>query len=179
MRRGLVDLLRDGGVGAAPRRGRPSPPGAAAGRAVAGRAAAAVLAVLLAAGGHGCGGARPGPGAAAPDAAPGDTVAAADDGARTDEAARRAASDRFVRRGRDALASGRAEEAAELLERAVRVDPSNGRAYLALAEVRLAQGKEQAARGLLERAAALLDEADAGVAARLDSVRATLEGGGR
>lgn len=178
MRRGLVDLLTDHGVRAATA-GRPSPPGPGAGRGAAGRAAAALLAVLVAAAAHGCGGARPGPGADAPDAAQGDTVAAAGDGARTDEAARRAASDRFVRRGRDALASGRAEEAAELLERAVRVDPSNGRAYLALAEARLAQGRERAARGLLERAAALLGEADAAAAARLDSVRSALEGGGR
>lgn len=174
MRPGLVDLLTGGGTGGTGRE-RPSPRWPAAGRA-AGRAAAAATAVLLAVA-HGCGGARPGPGAADPGAAPADTLAAADDGARTDEAARRAASDRFVRRGRDALASGRTDEAAELLERAIRLDASNGRAYLALAEVRLTRGKEAAARGLLERAAALLGEEDPGAAARLDSLRSALEGG--
>lgn len=174
MRSGLVDLLTGRGTGGTGR-GRPSARRPVSGRA-AGRATAAAIAVLLAAA-HGCGGARPGPGAADPGAGRADTLAAADDGATTDEAARRAASDRFVRRGRDALASGRPEEAAELLERAIRLDASNGRAYLALAEVRMTQGKEDAARGLLERAAALLGEEDARAAARLDSLRSALEGG--
>lgn len=174
MRQGLVDLLTGRGTRGTGR-ARPWPRGPTAGRA-AGRVATAATAVLLAAA-HGCGGARPGPGAADPGEAPADTLAAADDGASTDEAARRAASDRFVRRGRDALASGRPEVAAELLERAIRVDPSNGRAYLALAEVRTTRGNEEAARGLLERAAALLSEGDDGAVARLDSLRSRLEGG--
>lgn len=85
------------------------------------------------------------------------------------EAARRAASQRMVERGREALAAGRLELAASRVERAVRVDPSNGRAYLALAEVRIAQGRPGDARGLLERALGLLP-ADSPAGARADSL---------
>jgi Tfp pilus assembly protein PilF len=105
--------------------------------------------------------------------AEGRAVPAMDAGA---DAPERAASERLVERGRSLLSSGRAAEAATVLERAVRVDPSNGQAYLELARTRIVLGEPGVARGLLERAAALLrpypDQE-----ARVDSLRAKLGGG--
>jgi tetratricopeptide (TPR) repeat protein len=89
---------------------------------------------------------------------------------------RRAASGRLLEEGRTALEEGRLEEAASRIERAVRLDPSNGRAYVALAEVRIAQGRPDEAAGLLERALTLL-EADTPAAARADSLRNELGDG--
>lgn len=91
-----------------------------------------------------------------------------------DRDSRRAASDRLVESGRAALRGGRLDEAADRLERAVRRDPSNGRAYLALAEVRLARDRPREALGLLERALTLL-EPETPEAARADSLRSDLE----
>lgn len=92
-----------------------------------------------------------------------------------DDAARRAASDRLVARGRALLEEGRAGEAAGVLERAVRRDPSSGHAYLALARARVRLGEEEAAVGLLERASSLLRDDHPRAAAQADSLRATLE----
>lgn len=92
-----------------------------------------------------------------------------------DDAARRAASERLVVRGRSLLEEGRPGEAAGVLERAVRRDPSNGHAYLALARARVALGEEEAAVGLLQRASALLRDDHPRAAAQADSLRATLE----
>jgi len=81
-----------------------------------------------------------------------------------------------VGRGEALLDAGRARDAASVLERAVRVDPSNGEAYLELARARMALGEDEVARGLLDRAAALLrpyPEREA----RVDSLRARLGGG--
>lgn len=129
-----------------------------------------VLLLLLAAGcATGGTDARPGGDEGGGEAA--DSAAAARAG---DAAARRAASDYLVDRGRALLGEGRAEEAAGVLERAVRRDPSNGHAYLALARARLSLGDEETAVGLLDRAAALLREDDPRAAARADSLRATL-----
>ncbi len=82
----------------------------------------------------------------------------------------------MLEEGRTALEDGRLEEAASRIERAVRLDPSNGRAYLALAEVRIAEGRPREAEGLLERALTLL-EADTPPAARADSLRDELRSG--
>lgn len=90
------------------------------------------------------------------------------------DAGRRAASDRLVESGREALEEGRLETAAGRIERAVRLDPSNGRSYLALAEVRVAAGRPGEARGLIERALTLL-EPGSPPAARADSLRAELD----
>ena len=147
-------------------------------RSAKGRLTAAVLLPLTAAA-AGC--ATGGTDADRADAEP-DPVeaarAAADSAAaaRAEEtAARRAASDRLVARGRALLEEGRPEAAAAELERAVRRDPSNGHAYLALARARVSLGEGQAAVGLLERAAALLREEHPEGAARADSLRAALE----
>lgn len=82
---------------------------------------------------------------------------------------RREASTRLVERGEELLAADRPEEAAILLERAARVDPSNGFAFLALARARLAGGETERALGLLERASTLL-RAHPEAAARADSL---------
>lgn len=103
----------------------------------------------------------------------GSAVTPTDRGAGTPE---RAASDRMVSRGRALLEAGRPGRAAALLERAVRVDPSNGEAYLALARARIALGEDEVARGLLDRAAALLRPYP-DREARVDSLRARLGGG--
>lgn len=186
MRRRMVDLLRD-------RRGRrePSRPtdgrvreparrrgrgggrlhGQGAGPAVVALVLVAVLALAPA-----C--ASGGPKGGGADADGDRTEAAAEAGGEEDAAdeSRRAASDRMVDEGRAALEAGRLDEAASRLERAVRVDPSNGRAYLALAEVRIAEGRPGAAEGLVERALTLLDPGSP-PAARADSLRAELEAG--
>lgn len=115
------------------------------------------------------------------DGRPGDAdagAAAADSTAAVraeDDAARRAASERLVARGGALLEEGRPGEAAGVLERAVRRDPSNGHAYLALARARISLGEEAAAVGLLERASALLRDDHPRAAAQADSLRATLE----
>ncbi len=103
----------------------------------------------------------------------GSAVPAVDARASTPE---RTASERLVERGRALLGAKRPSEAASVLERAVRVDPSNGRAYLALARARIALGEPVVARGLLERAAALLRPYPQ-EEARVDSVRDSLPGG--
>lgn len=131
---------------------------------------------LLLAGGCATGGADGGPGDA--DAGTEVGVEAADSTAAVraeDEAARRAASDRLVARGRALLEEERIGEAVGVLERAVRRDPSNGHAYLALARARVRLGEEAAAVGLLERASALLRDDHPRAAAQADSLRATLE----
>lgn len=97
-----------------------------------------------------------------------------DEGAGT---ARRAASRRLVERGEELLAAGRTAEAAALLERAVRVDPSNGFAFLALGRARVAAGEADRALGLLERASTLL-RAHPQAAAEADSLREALRSGG-
>lgn len=134
------------------------------------RGAPAALLVLLAAG---C---AAGPGGEWEVGEPADTAAA--ERAEEDLDARRAASDRLVQRGRGLLDEGRDAEAAGVLERAVRRDPSNGHAYLALARARISLGDEEAAVGLLERAAALLRDEDPAAAERADSLRASLEAPG-
>jgi len=103
----------------------------------------------------------------------GGPVQTADAGAGTPE---RSASIRLVERGRSLLDDGRPDAAAAVLERAVRVDPSNGDAYLELARARIALGEDDVARGLLERAAALLRPYPR-EEARVDSLRARLGGG--
>lgn len=125
---------------------------------------ALLLALALVAGAAGCAGGGPG----------GEAVPAVDTRA---AAPQRAASERLVERGRALLEEGQPGRAASVLERAVRVDPSNGRAYLALARARIALGEPEVARGLLERAAALLRPYP-DLEARADSLRATLGGGG-
>ncbi|MFW6010839.1 MAG: hypothetical protein ACOC9H_02860, partial [Gemmatimonadota bacterium] len=62
-----------------------------------------------------------------------------------------------------------------LLERAVRVDPSNGRAYLELALVRSEQGLRDEALGLAERARELLRPGSP-ARTRADSLGAALGG---
>jgi Tfp pilus assembly protein PilF len=91
------------------------------------------------------------------------------------EAPERTASERLVERGRALLAADSAAGAASVLERAVRVDPSNGRAYLELARARIRLGEPGVARGLLQRAAALLRPYPE-LEARVDSLQATLGG---
>lgn len=91
------------------------------------------------------------------------------------EAPERTASERLVERGRALLAVDSAAGAASVLERAVRVDPSNGRAYLELARARIRLGEPSVARGLLQRAAALLRPYPE-LEARVDSLQATLGG---
>lgn len=135
----------------------------------AGTVAAAALLALAAAG---CAG----PGAS-PAGGPGGGAAAPADGAVADPA-RRAAADRRVERGRDLLEEGEARRAAAVLERALRIDPTHGEAYLVLARARIALGEEARAVGLLERAAELLRAEGSPAAARADSLRASLEGGG-
>lgn len=93
------------------------------------------------------------------------------------ERARREAVDRRVVRGRALLAEGEPRRAAGVLERAVRIDPSHGEAYLALARARLALGDEARARGLLDRAVELLRAGDSPAAARADSLRDELDEG--
>lgn len=118
----------------------------------------------------GCAG---GPGAGngeAPEA--GDPGEVREEGRETPAA--RGASDRLVEQGREALEAGRLDEAAAVMERAVRVDPSNGRAYLGLARVRAAEGRPDAARGLLERAVDLLPDPDPGTAERIRRLRRAL-----
>lgn len=135
-----------------------------------------LAACLLLAGGCASGGADGRPGDA--DAGTEVGAEAADSAAAVraeDDAARRAASEHLVARGRALLEEGRAGEAAGVLERAVRRDPSNGHAYLALARARVSLGEEAAAVGLLERAGALLREDHPRAAAQADSLRATLE----
>lgn len=97
-----------------------------------------------------------------------------DQGAGTPE---RAASTRMTERGLALLEEGSAERAAAVLERAVRVDPSHGAAYLALARARLALGEAEQALGLLERAEGLL-RAHPEAAARADSLRAVIRDAG-
>lgn len=143
----------------------PDPPARPASAPVASGAAVLLVAVLALAGCAGAGAGSGGPGDGSPAAEGGDGTPAA-----------RPASDRLVARGRDALAEGRLAEAAELLERAVRVDPSNGRAYLALAETRHAAGRPEAARGLLERAVGLLEDPDPETRRRIERLRAALDG---
>ena len=103
----------------------------------------------------------------------GRAVPAVDAGATAPE---RAASERLVERGRGLLEGDRPRAAASVLERAVRVDPSNGRAYLELARARMVLGEPEVARGLLQRAAALLRPYP-DMEARVDSLRAVLGGG--
>lgn len=153
MRRRMVDLLRTRALLPA-RRGLRGP-------------LTCVLAVVLAAG---CATAEPGAGS--PPEADAPERPAADS---ADRESRRAASDRLVESGRAALRRGRLDEAADRIERAVRRDPSNGRAYLALAEVRLARDRPSEALGLLERALTLL-EPETPAAGRADSLKRELEG---
>lgn len=130
----------------------------------------ALLALLAA--GCATGGTDAEPGTVEAARAAADSAAAARE---EETAARRAASDRLVVRGRTLMEAGRDEEAAGVLERAVRRDPSNGHAYLALARARVRLGETASAVGLLERAASLLREDDPGAAAQADSLRAALE----
>lgn len=129
-------------------------------------ALAAALAAVIA--GAGCAGSGP---------SPEDGEVGADRSAETDRA-RRSAVDRLVARGLALLEDEEPGRAAAELERAVRVDPSHGRAYLALARARMALGEEARARGLLERARELLRARDDPAAARADSLLARLEEGG-
>lgn len=161
MRR-LVDLLT--------RRGRGGDPPA---RGVAVPVAlvlclTALLAAACATGGEGGGDPSPRAGSPDPEEVRRDS---------TSDAATRSASRRMVQRGRLRLEAGRPTEAVAILERAVRLDPSNGHAYLHLARARLALGDEVGARGLLERAVDLLG-ASTEEAARADSLLSTLKGGG-
>lgn len=87
----------------------------------------------------------------------------------------RIASNRLVDRARAERREGEPDAAVTLLERAVRVDPSNGRAYLELALARSGQGLREEALGLAERALELL-RPDSPARARADSLRAALGG---
>lgn len=87
----------------------------------------------------------------------------------------RIASDRLVDRARAERRDGDPDAAVTLLERAVRIDPSNGRAYLELALVRSGQGLRDEALGLAERALELLRPGSSD-RARADSLRAALGG---
>lgn len=93
-----------------------------------------------------------------------------DPGAGTPE---RAASTRVVRRGLERMREGDAVEAARLLERAIRIDPSNGRAYLRLAQARMMLGEHEEARGLLDRAVAYLRPSP-GLRLMAESLRAAI-----
>lgn len=76
-----------------------------------------------------------------------------DPGAGTPE---RRASEHLVREGVAALEAGDAALAARRLEEAIRLDGSNGEAWYQLARVRAAEGRRDAALGLLDRAIELL-----------------------
>lgn len=153
----MVDLLR--------------PPRSSGGGRPAAAPAVVLLAVSLLA--AGCAGGSSGADAGGPAGDVGDPAPSAAPEDDAGDAARRRASDRWVERGREAMEADELDEAASFVERAVRIDPSNGRAYLALAEVRIAQGRPREARGLLERALGLLPP-DAEAAARADSLRGAL-----
>jgi tetratricopeptide (TPR) repeat protein len=123
---------------------------------------------------HGGGGPGGGVGeASAPVAA--DSAAADSAAANSAASPARIASDRLVDRARVERRDGDPDAAVTLLERAVRVDPSNGRAYLELALVRSGQGLRDAALGLAERARELLRPGSP-ARARADSLRAALGG---
>lgn len=136
-------------------------------------AVAAVLALAAVLSAAGCAGAGPGTGGG-----PGEEAVLPDSAAGGDAPARRGAADRMVERGRELLEEGEAARSAAVLERAIRVDPGHGGAYLALARARLALGEVARARGLLDRAAELLRAEGSSAAARADSLRAALEEGG-
>lgn len=99
---------------------------------------------------------RGGPGGPGPAGEP--SAGFAGDSAAADSAPSpaRIASNRLVDAGRAERRDGHLEGAASLLERAVRIDPSNGRAYLELALVRADQDRRDEALGLVERALDLL-----------------------
>lgn len=101
-----------------------------------------------------------------------DTAAARTDSGRV-SAARRVAA-RRVERGRALLSEGELRRAAAVLERALRIDPAFGEAYLALARVRLALGEEARAAGLLDRAVELLRASGSPAAARAERLRSRL-----
>lgn len=161
----MVDLLReDRREGALPESaGRIGPVLAAT------VAMVAVLAVC------GCA-ARGGPGG--PGASDAPSGAFAGDSAARDSAPSpaRIASDRLADRAGAERRDGDLERAASLLERAVRVDPSNGRAYLELAVVRSDQDRRDEALGLVERALELLPAAGP-ARERAEGLRRRLGGG--
>lgn len=87
------------------------------------------------------------------EAAEVEAPAPADPGAGTPA---RRASEHLMAEGVEALEGGDAALAARRLEEAIRVDGSNGLAYHHLARARLAAGRTDDARGLLDRAIELL-----------------------
>lgn len=82
-----------------------------------------------------------------------DRANAADAGAGTPA---RRSSLQLVEEGKGYLIAGRPAEAAARLERATRVDPTNGFAYFHLARARAAQGDRRGAIGMFEKAESLL-----------------------
>lgn len=153
-------------------------PGDGPGRALGGLALLLALAGLAGACASGSGGGRSAPGAesAPPDSTPlpatdaHGRLLASDPGAATPA---RAASTRLVERALDQRASGDAAAADRTLEAAIRLDPTNGRAYYWLAVVRIERGEERAAPGLLAKARERLRPYPEWTA-RVDSLSATL-----
>lgn len=62
----------------------------------------------------------------------------------------------LVEQGREAALSGRYDQAADLFQEAITVDPSNGVAYLEMARVRTQASEYGEAWGFLEKAESLL-----------------------
>lgn len=92
---------------------------------------------------------------------------------------KRRAAVRLVEHADAALTAGRVAEAADLLERAVAVDPRFAATYVGLARVHLAEGDHQTALAFCERAE-LLATGDVRVQADVAALRGqTLEAAGR
>lgn len=101
-----------------------------------------------------CGGGKKPPTHAKPPPADahGTPVGASDD----DETAERMASEAIVDDGQRAFNHGLYDNAADLFQQAVTVDPTNGAAYYYLALVRVRTGEYGEAEGLIEKADQLL-----------------------
>lgn len=102
---------------------------------------------------------RPEPTRPAPD--PGRTAPAPDPGRTAPTSTRPAAPEspaviELSARARDALDGSRHDEALQLLERAIRIEPQNGELWHQLARVRFQQGNYEQARQLATRSNALL-----------------------
>lgn len=75
-----------------------------------------------------------------------------------EETPERMASSALIERGQEALEGGRHDQAADLFQEAVSVDPSNGVGYYYLALVKLRTGEYGEVWGLIEKAESLLGE---------------------